>query len=273
VYIKISLYQPFFFEEPIVTGSGGSGAIFFSHCNMRCVYCQNYAISQDGNGYFISMARLGEIMNELETRGCQFINFVSPTPYIPVLAAILTERLKNPSSVRMVYNTNAYEEISSLEMLDTLIDVYLPDYKYAIPDLGYKLSGINDYPGKALAAIMEMVRQTGIPVQDEEELLLQGTLVRHLVLPNYLDNSLLALRILAEHIPNQIVVSLMSQYTPFASALTRDDLNRKLRPSEYQHVIDLAMELDAFDWFTQELDSSDTFYIPKFNSFLSNHSF
>ncbi len=265
-YVKINLYQPFFFEEPIITGEHGSGNIFFSHCNLRCRFCQNHAISQHGDGYFVSIDRLAEIIGELIQRQCRFINFVSPTPYLPLIAALLKRPERFGDSARIVYNSNAYEEVSALVHLDQRVDIYLPDYKYADPDLGQRLSGIRNYPDKALLAICEMVRQTGAPMMDDDGLMVRGTLIRHLVLPHFVTNSLDAMGILSGHLADEVMISLMAQYTPMAGVADYPELNRKITREEYQRVVDRLQELDKFNGFTQELDSSDTCYIPKFGS-------
>ena len=203
-----------FWEEPCISGKRGSGAVFFSGCNLQCVFCQNGSISYGKYGKAVSIPRLREIFRELAEQGAHNINLVTPTHFLPqVRQALLVKKLPVP----VVYNTSGYERPESLKTLEGLVDIYLPDYKYAQPDLAAALSRAPDYPETALAAIAEMVRQTGAPQYDGEGMMTRGVLIRHLILPGHTKNSMAALRAIAGRFPG-IPVSLMAQYTPWGLA-------------------------------------------------------
>ncbi len=264
LYLKINLFQPFFFEEPVITGEYGSGNIFFSHCNLRCVFCQNFDISQSGDGYYISLSRLKEIIIGLNAKGCQFINLVTPTPYAPLILSVIKAIKYQQKNIRFVYNTNGYETPEIIDELSGWIDIFLPDYKYSQANLAEIYSKISNYPKTAERAIEKMVAATGRFVMDDMGLMRSGVIVRHLVLPGHLDSSKEILTFLTRNFKDRILVSLMAQYTPFALAKNYEMINRPLTLDEYELIKEYAISLNAFDLFCQDLDSADTFYIPEF---------
>ena len=244
-------------EEPALAGNGGSGAIFFGGCTLGCVYCQNRAISAKPCGALTTSAKLRQIMEELIAQGAENIDLVSLTPYLPTILPALEPKLPVP----VVYNCGGYENVETLRQLEGKIDIYLPDLKYADNRLAKALSGAPDYFETATAAIREMVRQTG-PVQWEGEKLKKGTIVRHLILPGFVDNSLKVLDWLGENFaPGEILVSLMRQYTPMPGMPV--PLDRKITEEEYDSVLSW-MYLNDLEGFTQEADAADAQFIPDF---------
>ena len=253
-----------FWEEPCIAGYGGAGTVFFSGCNLRCVYCQNREISAGGRGREITVTRLREIFDELIFDGAECIDLVTPTHFADRVAeALSAEKLPVP----VVYNCGGYESIETLKTLEGLIDVYLPDYKYADSALAARLSKAPDYPETALAAIKEMARQTGDWTMDEDGLLLKGMLERHLVLPGFIENTLDCLDILTEAFTEKnALLSVMSQYTPPPFPLEEPSLNRRLTQAEYDRVIDYLCLLGRDDAYIQELSSAKEEYTPAFDS-------
>ncbi len=252
-------------EEPPISGTRGSGTIFFSFCNLRCVFCQNYQISQDGMGQGISPEELTEIFLILQTQGCHNINLVSPIPYIPYIATAIGEARKGGLTIPIVYNTNAYESVEALQVLDGLIDIYLPDFKYWSPAIAEKLSGIpkgKPYPDFAKAALLEMKRQVGDLVV-EDGIAKKGLLLRHLVLPNGLAGSKEIFQWVAESLGVNTRISLMSQYYPTNEAYRFPLLRRKIRPEEYNAVMEYLLDEGFGNVFVQEIESASLF-VPDF---------
>ena len=242
-------------EEPAIGGHYGAGAVFFSGCTLGCVYCQNRAISHGGFGRDIDAARLREIFLSLIDQGAETIDLVTPTQFLPDLLPALTPKLPVP----VVYNCGGYETVETLRALEGLVDVYLPDYKYSDAALAARLSQAADYPETALRAIEEMVRQTGAPVY-KGDLMTRGVVVRHLVLPGQLDNTLGALDNLAALGPERFLLSLMSQYTPMPG-LT-GDLARPITAQEYDGALAYAKLLGFSRGYAQEYQSVGQSYIP-----------
>ena len=250
-----------YWEEPVISGSYGSGAVFFSGCTLRCRFCQNYEISANGAGRALTSAQLRDVFLRLIDEGVQNINLVTPTQFLPSIVPALTPKLPVP----VVYNCGGYESVETLRQLEGLIDVYLPDYKYSDAQLAAKLSAAPDYPEIADAAIREMVRQTG-PAAIEDEQLVRGTLVRHLVLPGYLDNTLGALDWFAAAFPRgDVLLSLMSQYTPAGRAKNEPPLDRRVSEDEYAAALSYLELLGIEHGFTQDLSAAETAYIPSFD--------
>ena len=250
-----------YWEEPVISGSYGSGAVFFSGCTLRCRFCQNYEISDGGAGQALTSAQLRDVFLRLIDDGVQNINLVTPTQFLPSILPALTPKLPVP----VVYNCGGYESVETLRQLEGLIDVYLPDYKYSDAQLAAKLSCAPDYPEIADAAIREMARQTG-PAVIEDEQLVRGTLVRHLVLPGYLDNTLGALDWFAETFPRgDVLLSLMSQYTPAGRAKNEPPLDRRVSEDEYAAALSYLELLGIEHGFTQDLSAAETAYIPSFD--------
>ena len=251
-------------EEPCISGKDGSGAIFFSGCNLRCVFCQNKKISRAPTGVPYTEDALIDKMLELQARGASNINLVTPTPYAFFLAKTL-ERAKPRLNIPIVYNCGGYESLHALRALDGLIDVYLPDFKYYSDDLASKYSSALDYREVASEALCEMFRQTGPVVIGEDGLAKRGLIVRHLVLPACRADSFDVLRHLAKILPtDKILLSLMNQYTPdFVDSTAPKNLTRRLTSFEYQSVLDLAREL-GFDGFSQQRSSASAVFTPDF---------
>ena len=251
---KTMLHQ---WEEPVLAGSGGSGAIFFGGCTLGCKYCQNQAISGKPVGQPVDGATLRQMMNDLISRGAENIDLVTPTHYLPTVL----EALEQPLPVPVVYNCGGYERVESLQLLEGKVDIYLPDLKYADAALGKALSGAADYFPVAAKAIKEMVRKVGRPVFEGERLK-KGVIVRHLILPGQVENSLKVLDFLGENFkPGEILVSLMRQYTPMGGLPAPFD--RTVTDEEYDSVLSW-MYLNDLEGFTQEETAAGEKYIPDF---------
>lgn len=257
---KIARAALHMWEEPCISGTRGSGAVFFSGCGLRCVFCQNEAISQQGEGKIVTPARLAEIFRELEAQGAHNINLVTAAHFVPAVLEALS--LYRPN-IPIVYNSSGYESIETLRMLFGVVDIYLPDYKYIDPNMAAMLSGARDYPEVAFAAIAEMIRQTGAPVYDENGMMQRGTLIRHLVLPGLTGDSMKILTRIRDEFPG-IPVSLMGQYTPCGRALSMPGMDRKIKKKEYARVL-AHMEAIGLDGYRQELGSADGAFIPSFD--------
>ncbi len=250
-----------FWEEPCISGYGGSGTVFFTGCNMGCIFCQNEPLSKGIVGKEVSEKRLREIFCELIDDGADNINLVTPTHFVPEIAKALSkERLPVP----VVYNTSSYEETDTLKMLEGLIDIYLPDLKYKDSALSKLLSGAPDYYEKAVPAIREMIRQTGEEKWDDDGLLLRGVIIRHLVLPDFLSNTYDIIDTVSTQFPDAMF-SLMSQYTPPKKLLPVESLNRRLTEEEYEKAVDYMYLSGIENGFVQELSSAKEEYTPEFN--------
>ncbi len=264
--MKISRAYLHMFEEPVISGACGSGTIFFSGCSLRCVFCQNRAISraESDTGKVVTIRELADIMLSLKEKGAHNINLVTPTHFADKIAKALSI-VKGKLSIPVVYNSSGYERVETLRMLDGLVDVYMPDIKYASSEIAELYSSAPDYAEAAYAAIAEMVRQTGAPVIDSDGLMKKGTLVRHLVLPSHRNDSIEVLRRLAAAVePHMILLSLMSQYTPeFALDSPHKNLHRRLTSFEYDSVLAVAQRL-GFNGFSQKRASATADYTPKF---------
>lgn len=250
-------------EEPALAGSGGSGAIFFGGCTLGCKYCQNFAISSGPAGKPTDSAGLRQMMEDLIAQGAENIDLVTPTHYLPTILPALEPKLPVP----VVCNCGGYERVETLRQLEGKIDIYLPDLKYSDNRLAKALSGAGDYFQTATAAIREMVRQTG-PVRWEGDKVVRGTIIRHLILPGCVDNSLKVLDWIGETFtPGQVLVSLMRQYTPMPGLPA--PLDRRITDEEYDAVLSW-MYLNDLEGFTQEPDAADTAYIPDFEGETAN---
>lgn len=258
--IKIARAAPHFDEEPVISGTNGSGTVFFSGCSLKCRFCQNYVLSHDGFGAEISVERLREIYFELIGKGVHNINLVNPTHY----ARQILESLEGGLPVPVVWNTGGYERVETLRQLEGKVQVYLPDFKYIDPVHAKRYSGAADYFEYASKAIEEMLRQTGPVELDENGIIRRGTIIRHLILPGCAEESIEIVSYIKEHFPDAWV-SLMAQYLPFGSVEGVDELNRRLTQEEYERVADHLCETGIENGFIQELSSSDESYIPKFD--------
>ena len=250
-----------YWEEPVISGSFGSGAVFFSGCTLKCAFCQNYDISQENFGKPLSSAELRAAFERLIDEGIQNINLVTPTHFLPDILPALEPKLPVP----VVYNCGGYESVETLRQLEGKIDVYLPDFKYSDNALAKRLSSAPDYFETTSAAILEMYRQVGKPVLEDDEMK-RGVLVRHLVLPGCVDNSLGVLDWVAEHFRSgDILFSLMSQYVPMGRAVEMPPFDRRITELEYDSVLSYMMLLGIEDGYTQDFSSAERGYTPSFD--------
>lgn len=259
--MKIGGFHLHMWEEPVLTGEKGSGTIFFSYCNLGCVYCQNHEISFNNVGEEITIDRFKDICLELQDMGASNINLVTPTHYIPLIREGLILAKKEGLVIPIVYNTSSYENVESLKLLEGLIDIYLPDFKYYDNELG-KYSNVSNYFEIAILAIEEMYRQVGKPIY-ENDILKRGMIVRHLVLPHHIEDSKRIIKYLYEKYSDDIILSIMNQYTPIKK-LKYDNLNDKVTEDEYNDLIDYACELGIENCFVQESTSQSESFIPVF---------
>lgn len=263
--IKIALYSTHDFEEPCISGKRGSGTIFFSNCNMNCIFCQNYEISQLGKGKEISIENLAGIFLKQQEKNVENINLVTPTSYaFQIIEAIKIARRRG-LKIPIVYNTNGYENVDTIKALDGYVDIYLPDLKYAENDLAFKYSRVNNYFEIATEAIKEMIKQVGTPKFNLAGVMEKGVLIRHLVLPNYIENSKKVLRWIKGNLPSDIYVSIMAQYFPTYKAKEDEKLNRKLSQVEWQEIEEFVQEIGIENGFIQELGEHEEEYVPKWD--------
>ena len=263
--IKLSYYSLHMWEEPVISGKNGSGTIFFSNCNMKCIYCQNKKISIDGYGKLISNKKLGEIMILLQNKGAHNINLVTPTHYVPQIASVLHKIKDKDLKIPVVYNTSSYENVGTLMVMKNLVDIYLADLKYYDDQLAINYSDSKDYFEIATMAIDEMYRQVGEPVFNDEGLMIKGLIVRVLILPGHLDDSKRIIKYLYKTYGNNIFISIMNQYTPVNTCIY-NNLNRKLKKDEYDEVVKYAIDLGVENAFVQEDETADESFIPDFNT-------
>ncbi len=259
--VKIARAGLHFWEEPIISGESGSGTIFFSGCNLKCVYCQNYEISKQAFGKEISVERLAEIFKELENKGANNINLVTPSHYVTQIIEAL--KIYKPK-VPIVYNTSGYDSVEEIKMLEGWVDVYLTDLKYYSKELSKKYSSAENYFEVATKAILEMVKQQPKNIY-ENGLLKKGVIIRHLVLPNNYKDSFEVLNWIKNNLGENALVSIMGQYTPCYNAKNFEEINRKLKPIEYKLVLNYFQKIELKNGFMQSLDSADESYIPPFN--------
>lgn len=262
--LKVARAAPHFWEEPCLSGKNGSGTVFFSGCGLHCVYCQNREISDGRSGKYISTDRLVEIFFELKSKSVHNINLVTPDPYLPAVAEAIGKAKEQGFDLPFVMNCSGYEKREAIAMMDGLIDIYLPDFKYASPILAKKYSAAPDYPEVAKAALAEMVRQQPKLVYDTCGMLQKGVLVRHLLLPTHLSDSKKVLAYLYNTYGTSIRVSIMSQYTPFGMDAF-PELNRKVTVSEYDELTDFAWKLGYRDCFVQDGEAASESFIPAFD--------
>ena len=268
----VSSYTPHFGEEPPLAGTRGSGNIFFGNCNLRCVYCQNYQISQTHKeqiGNEVTHERLAEMMLELQKRGCHNINFVSPTHFAPQMARAILLAAEWGLRLPIVYNTNAYDSVEVLRLLDGIVDVYLPDLKYAENEAGYQYSKVRGYRECSRAAIAEMYRQMGDePFYDEDGILKHGLVIRLLVLPNEVAGVRESLRWIHDELSPRVAVSMMAQYYPTNVAGTNPRytlLSRRIRETEWLRAVAALDELGMEEGWMQEYDGASFYYRPDFD--------
>ena len=268
----VSSFTAHFGEEPVLSGTRGAGNIFFGNCNLRCVYCQNYQISQtwkEQKKNEVTHERLAEMMLELQARGCHNIGFVSPTHFAPQLVRAILLAAEKGLNLPIVYNTNAYDSVEVLRLLDGIVDIYLPDLKYADSAAGFQYSKVRDYARFSRLAIKEMFRQTGDKlVYDENGLLKRGLVIRLLVLPNDLAEIRESLRWIRDELSPKVSVSLMAQYYATNKAATDERyilLSRRISEREWFEAVEALEEFDMEEGFIQEYESASYYYRPDFN--------
>ena len=249
-------------EEPCISGTVGSGTVFFAGCTLQCAFCQNHTISRGAAGKAVTPHRLADIFRELVQQGAHNLNLVSPTPYVPVIREAL--KLYTPP-VPVVYNTGGYERVETLRSLEGLVNIYLPDFKYVSADLAGALSGAADYAEHATLAVREMIRQTGPMVLDSRGLAVRGTMVRHLVLPGHTNESLRVIDRLTEWLPDGLWVSLLFQYTPVLPVTGHPELSRRLTKRECSKVWNYLLDHGFTDGYVQGRESAGTAMIPLFD--------
>lgn len=262
-------------EEPCISGNTGSGAVFFSGCPLKCIYCQNYTIAHAEQGRPVTLQRLADIFLELQEKQANNINLVTPTHYTPeIIEAVKLARRKG-LKLPVVYNCSGYETVETLRMLDGIVDIYLTDFKYMEPELAKRYSHAEDYPEVAKAALDEMVRQiTSVlsssdlqepAVFNEQGIMQKGIIIRHLLLPNHLKNAKAVVKYVYEAYGNQVYISLMNQYTPLPQVADIPELNRKVTKREYEALVDYAISLGLEYGFVQEGGTAEESFIPAFD--------
>lgn len=266
--LKVARAALHYWEEPCISGEKGSGAIFFSGCALHCVFCQNREIANGTVGKEISKERLTEICLELQEKGANNINLVTPGHFVPQIISAIEEAKREGLSIPIVYNTSSYENVDTIKKLEGIVDIYLPDFKYMNSKISAAYSHAPDYSKVAKAAIAEMVRQTGeasFYQKENQELMKKGVIVRHLLLPGNLADSKEIVRYLYEIYHDKIFISIMNQFTPLASLESYPELNRKVTEEEYDELVDYAIELGIENGFIQEGETAEESFIPEFN--------
>ncbi len=253
-------------EEPCISGENGSGTVFFSGCSLRCVYCQNYNIAHADIGKEISVERLTEIFLELQDeKQAENINLVTPTHYTPEIVEAVKAARERGLHIPIVYNCSGYEKVETLRLLEGIVDVYLTDFKYLEIEPAKRYSKASDYPEVAKKALKEMVRQTKEVEFDERGMMKKGVIVRHLLLPGYLENAKKVVEYVYEIYGDQVFLSLMNQYTPLPQVKDYPEIDRKVTEEEYEELVDFAIEIGVENGFIQEGETAEESFIPEFN--------
>lgn len=266
--IKAARAALHYWEESCISGEAGSGTVFFSGCALHCVFCQNKNIANGTAGKYITIARLSEIFQELQAKGANNINLVTPGHFVPQIREALIRAKEQGLSLPVVYNTGSYEYVDALRQMEGLVDIYLPDFKYMDAGLGMRYSHAEDYGKVAKMAVAEMVRQTGAAVfenGDENGLIKRGTIVRHLVLPGCVEDSKAVIRYLYETYGNTVYISIMNQFTPMPGLFAYPELNRRVTEAEYEEVVDYAISIGVECGFIQEGETAKESFIPAFD--------
>lgn len=263
--LKVARAALHYWEEPCISGSSGSGTIFFSNCNLKCLFCQNKKISTNGFGKEITINRLSDICIELQKQGANNINLVTPTHYVPSIIKGIKKAKKKGLNIPVVYNTSSYESIDTIKSLNKIVDVYLPDLKYKDDTLAKNYSNIKDYFKVATRNIEEMYNQVGKPIFNQEGIMIKGIIVRVLLLPGHLNDAKEIIKYLYDKYTNNIYISIMNQYTPVEKIDKYINLNRKVTNEEYDELIDYACNLGIENAFIQEGETQEESFIPDFN--------
>lgn len=264
--IKIALFSIHKYEEPCISGKNGSGTIFFSNCNLNCKFCQNYEISQEGKGYYITIEELANIMLKQQESKAENINLVTPTMYAYQIKEAIKIARKNGLNIPIIYNSNGYENVETIKDLEGYIDIYLPDLKYYSNEIAIKYSKVPDYFKIATKAILEMIRQVGEPKFNEKGMIQRGVMIRHLVLPNHIQNTKNILKWIKGNIPEEIYINVMAQYFPTYKAKEDELINRKLTKREYKQIEEYFYSLDFKSGYIQELGEHEEEYVPKWGN-------
>lgn len=264
--IKIARADLHFWEEPCISGTNGSGAVFFSNCNLKCVFCQNSKISQNGYGKEITIERLAEIFLELQSKGANNINLVTPTHYVPMIIEAIKIAKTNGLILPIVYNTNSIDNIDTIKALEGYIDIYLPDFKYFSDRYSLKYSKIKNYSKNAIEIILEMVRQVGTPVFDDNGIMKKGVIVRHLMLPGLLFDSKKVVDAIYNTFEDKVYISLMNQYTPLYNAKDYPEINKSINPKVYDSLINYALSIGVKNGFIQDAGTDTEEFVPHFNN-------
>lgn len=254
-----------FWEEPPISLDTGSGTVFFSNCNLKCVFCQNHDISQENKGKEISIERLSEIFLELQEKGANNINLVTPTHYAPLIIEAIKLSKEKGLTLPILYNTNGYDSLETIKMLDNYIDVYLPDFKYFDDKYAIKYSNAKGYRENVIHVLEEMYRQVGKNKFDEKGRMIKGMIVRHLMLPGLLFDSKKVIDTIYNMFSDNVYISIMNQYTPMFKALELEEISKPLNPKMYDSLISYAAEIGVKNAFIQESSSSTTDFVPNFN--------
>ena len=263
--IKIALASIHNYEEPCLSEINGSGTIFFTNCNLNCIYCQNYEISQMEKGKDVTIEELAQIMLRQQAKGVNNINLVTPTMYAYQIIEAIKIARKNGLHIPIIYNTNGYENIETIKALDGYIDIYLPDLKYYSNDICKKYSKIDNYFEIATSAIKEMYKQVGGSEFNEKGIMQKGLIIRHLILPNYIQNTKHILKWIKENMPSDVYVSIMAQYFPTYKAKEDELLNRKITKKEYKEVENYLYTLGLENGYMQDLGEHEEEYVPNFD--------
>ena len=266
--LKVARAALHYWEEPCISGEEGSGAVFFSGCPLHCVFCQNENIANGTTGKKITVPRLSEIFLELQEKGANNINLVTPGHFVPQIIKALDRARADGLFLPVVYNTSSYENVDTIRMLEGYVDIYLPDFKYMDSRLSARYSHAPDYAKVAKAAVAEMVRQTGKASflhGDEDGLIKRGTIVRHLTLPGCMEDSKSVLKYLHETYGDTIYISIMNQFTPLSNLEKYPELNRRITEEEYEELVDYAIEIGIENGFIQEGDTAEESFIPAFD--------
>ena len=263
--IKIALVSVHDFEEPCISGDKGSGTIFFTGCNLKCVYCQNYEISDNMKGKEVTVERLADIMLEQQERGVENINLVTPTMYIDKIIEAIKIAKNKGLILPIVYNSGGYEKVETLEKIDSYIDIYLPDFKYSSNELGKRYSNVNNYTDIAKKALKFMKEKKSKNVYDNNGILKKGLIIRHMILPNNIENTKNVITWIKQNLGEETCISIMAQYFPTHKSKLFAEINRKIAQEELDEVEEFLIEQNMVNGFIQELGEHEEEYVPEFN--------
>lgn len=263
--VKVARAELHHFEEPPISMENGSGTVFFSNCNLRCCFCQNHEISHEEKGLLISIERLSEIFLELQAKGANNINLVTPTHYVPQIIEALNISKSKGLNIPIIYNTNGYDSLETIKLLNGYIDVYLPDFKYFKDDYALKYSKATQYKDNVLSIIEEMINQVGEASFDDKGRILKGVIIRHLMLPSLLFDSKKIIDSIYSNFGDKVYISIMNQFTPMYKAFDFKELSKPLNKKHYDSLIDYAVDIGVKNGFIQEDGTATSFYTPSFD--------